>query len=149
MDLDNEVLFHKLMNESKIKSKDDSKTLQVNHKNVIPLYVSQTKKMKKATDKFENLQQMCDSHNQIILKHENMLHDMMTIRIYDTKNITFQREIETKVETMLFGFNEILNKHLELKINANEFYTKLRSKANMIDVSGLQLELSQQKDEIK
>jgi hypothetical protein len=105
--------------------------------------------MKKATDKFENLQQMSESHNRIILKNETLIKDMMTISIYEVKNVTFKNEIETRVDIKFHGFNEIINKQLDLKINADEFYNKIRSKANLKVVSGLQLELSQQKERIK
>jgi hypothetical protein len=149
MDLENDVLFNKLMNQSKLTSKDDSKTPKVDHGNVIPLYISMSKKMKKATDKFENLQQMSESHNRIILKNESLIKDMMAISVYEVKNVTFKNEIETRVNTMLYSFNETLNKQLDLKINADEFYNKVRCKANMKVVSGLQLELSQQKEMIK
>lgn len=53
---------------------------------------------------------MYDNHNKIILKHENMLKDMLTIQVYSAKNDTFQKSIDARVQTSLFAFNETMNR---------------------------------------
>lgn len=92
---------------------------------------------------------MCESHNGIILKHENILKDVLSMSVYLTKNESFQHEIDSKVDSALFMFTQSMNKQLVTKVEKDEFYDKIREKASMTDLATLQLELAQQKEQIK
>lgn len=84
---------------------------------------------------------MFENHNKIILKHENMLREMVTMQVYLTKNESFQKAIDARVQTALFGFNETMAVQLAKKLNTDEFYDKIRGKASAGDLAGFQLEL--------
>lgn len=61
-------------------------------------------------DKVEHLLMMHENHNQIILKHETMLKEMLTLSMYKAKNDTFLKETENRVQNTLFVFNNTLGK---------------------------------------
>ena len=56
-----------------------------------------------------NLQNMYDNHNKVLLKHEEIIRDMVTTQIYETKTTSFEKTVDAKVDTALFQFNENLN----------------------------------------
>jgi hypothetical protein len=89
---------------------------------------------------------MTETHNQIIYKHENMLKDMLTLQTYSMKNELFLKDIDAKVNSSLYGFNETLSKQLKTKVDLDEFNKRIREKAGVNELGALQLELSRQKE---
>jgi len=139
MDLDNEVAFQRILKESK-----EGKVLKP--ANIIPLYVSQNKKMKSVIEKVENLVSMAETHNQIIYKHENMMKDLLTLSMYNARNDSFSKDIESNVSTTLFSFNESLSKQLMKKVDMEDFNKRIRDRASVKDLGTLQLEVTSQKE---
>lgn len=89
MDIDNDRLMKQYLDEAK------TNDLAAAKKNLMPMYVSQSKKMAQAVKQIEQLQKSTEEHNKIILKHEQMLRECLTFTTYNTKNQIFKGEMES------------------------------------------------------
>lgn len=90
-----------------------------------------------------------EEHNSILLKHESNIKDMMTLGTYQAKNEMFLKEVDMRVENALISFNQNLVMVLKDKIGLEEFNRRIRDKIGVTEFSGLQLEVTNLKDQIK
>lgn len=90
-----------------------------------------------------------ENHNQIILKHENMLKEFMTYTSYQAKNDTFQKSIELRVESDMLMFNQKVLEMLRSKIDLDEFNRRIRDKATVSELGAVMLEITAIADQIK
>ena len=79
MDVENERLLKEFMDQA---AGQDSESTR---KNILPLYVSQTRKMSKMRKEVELFTKTIEEHSKIILKHDNYLKDCLTMSVYDIK----------------------------------------------------------------
>ena len=90
-----------------------------------------------------------EEHNNILLKHESCIKEMMTLGTYLTRNETFLKEVDMRVENALISFNQNLIMVLKEKVNIEDFNRRIREKASLTELSGLQLEITSLKDQVK
>lgn len=69
MDLDNDVTLQKFVEEAK------ENNGIVNKAHILPLYVSQSRKMTKLRKEFEHFGKLIEDHNKLILNHESTLRE--------------------------------------------------------------------------
>ena len=79
MDVENERLLKEFMDQAAGQDPESTR------KNILPLYVSQTRKMSKMRKEVELFTKTIEEHSKIILKHDNYLKDCLTMSVYDIK----------------------------------------------------------------
>lgn len=115
MDLDDGVKLKQVMDD--LNDPTNSKRLA----NVIPLYVSQTKKMKKTVQEMENMKKQMEEHNNIILQQQNIIRNCLSLSVYETKNNMFQKDIDFKIEKALASFSNNFRKEIAFKVDEDLF----------------------------
>ena len=75
-------------------------------KSSLSSYVTQSKKISKLSKENEMLYKKLESHDQLLLKHETMLKECLTLPTYNTKNQVFTNDIQTLVNVAVEDFNK-------------------------------------------
>lgn len=140
MDLENDVKLRQYLEQ--VADGDAKKA------NILPLYVSQSKKMNKLIKEMTHFQTMVEEHNKIILKHQEFLKECLTLGAYNTKNQIFQQEMEDKVQDSLNQFDLKLSQEMRLKVDEDVFSRKLNDKAGANDVGSIYLDVNRIKIDI-
>ena len=96
-----------------------------------------------------NLQNMCEGHNKILLKHDSTLKDTVTLQVFLTKLSSFEKTIEAKVDTTLYSFNENLASKFNSKLDKDEFNDKIRKKACNSELAEMQNEMDTLRTQIR
>ena len=76
MDLDNIMKNLESMKES------ERKSMREKQNKILPSYVSQTTKISKTLKNFDNLRRQVEEQNNIILKHQIILKDCLSMSVY-------------------------------------------------------------------
>jgi hypothetical protein len=115
MDLDDGVKLKQVMDD--LNDSVNSKKLA----NVLPLYVSQTKKMKKTIQEMDIMKKQMEEHNNIILQQQNIIRNCLSLSVYETKNNMFQKDIDFKIEKALASFSNNFRKEMAFKVDEDLF----------------------------
>ena len=142
MDLDNDIQLQKFIDEAKLNNG------VVNKAHILPLYVSQSRKMTKLKKEFEHFEKLIEDHNKLIWNHESIIREWLTMNVYTTKNELFKSDIEAIIRSFLDEFSRTVNEELKLKANEIDFVNKMRQKASANDVGKLYLDVAEMKKKL-
>lgn len=136
MDLDNDMLLQKLIEEAK------QNNGVVNKAHILPLYVSQSRKMTKLRKEFEHFSKLIEDHNKLLSNHDSILRECLTMNIYLTKNELFKNDVEAMLRSFLDEFSRTVTDELRFKTNEADFVNKMKQKASTNDVGKLYLDVA-------
>ena len=92
---------------------------------------------------------MYDNHNQIILKHEVMLKEVLNLTTYKAKNDTFLKDVESRVQNKLLLFNTNIINMVKEKVDMEEFNRRIRDKVSSSEVADIEVQIQNFKEDFK
>jgi RecG-like helicase len=88
---------------------------------IMPLYVSQSKKMKIALGEIEAMKKQMEEQSNIMMEQQNYLKNCLSLGVYEIKNNMFQKDIDHKVEQALNSFSANFRKEMSSKVDEDLF----------------------------